>query len=165
MTQKMALKLHDTDNVAVCTSEISVGDIVAVVAPDGARTEVKAVSDIAFCNKIALQTIAEGDVILKYGETIGRALTGIPIGALADHLDILPSLKAEDSWIKHRMPTFVGLTPAFLDGRTSRPLLLCQQCEALPQEYCGPHSRHGHAPHHSAGMSTDVLSDLSCLQI
>ena len=33
MTQKMALKLHDTDNVAVCTSEVSAGDIVAVVAP------------------------------------------------------------------------------------------------------------------------------------
>ena len=71
MTQKMALKLHDTDNVAVCTSEVSAGDIVAVVALDGARTEVKATSDIAFCNKIALQTIAEGDVILKYGEAIG----------------------------------------------------------------------------------------------
>ena len=74
--------------------------------------------------------------------------------------DVLPSLKAEDSWIKRRMPTFVGLTPALLVGRSSRPLLLCQQCEALPQEYCGPHSRHGHAPHHSAGMSTDVHSDL-----
>ena len=71
MTQKMALKLHDTDNVAVCTSEVSAGDIVAVVAPDGARTGVKATSDLAFCNKIALQTIAEGDVILKYGEAIG----------------------------------------------------------------------------------------------
>ena len=80
-------------------------------------------------------------------------------------VDVLLSLKAEDSWIKRRMPTFVGLTPALLDGRSSRPLLLCQQCEALPQECCGPHSRHGHAPHHSAGMSTDVPSDLSCLQI
>lgn len=48
----------------------------------------KEASDIAFCNKIALQTIAEGDVILKYGEAIGRALTGIPIGALADHHNI-----------------------------------------------------------------------------
>ena len=34
------------------------------------------------------------------------------------------------------MPTFVGLTPALLDGRSSHPLLLCQQCEALPQECC-----------------------------
>ena len=102
MTQKMALKLHDTDNVAVCTSEISVGDIVAVVAPDGARTEVKAVSDIAFCNKIALQTIAEGDVILKYGEAIGRALTGIPIGALADHHNIAsqPRAYADEYFLK-----------------------------------------------------------------
>ena len=87
------------------------------------------------------------------------------IRASIESFDVLPSLKAEDSWIKRRMPTFVGLTPALLDGRSSRPLLLCQQCEALPQEYCGPHSRHGHAPHHSAGMSTDVYSDLSCLQI
>lgn len=46
MTQKMALKLHDTDNVAVCTSEVSAGDIVAVVALDGARTEVKATSSL-----------------------------------------------------------------------------------------------------------------------
>lgn len=94
MTQKMALKLHDTDNVAVCTSEVSAGDVVTVVAPDGARTEVKAVSDIAFCNKVALRTIAEGDVILKYGEAIGCAVTGIPIGALADHHNIASQPRA-----------------------------------------------------------------------
>ena len=41
-------------------------------------------------------------------------------------LDVLPRLKVGDSWIKRRMPTLVGLTPALLDGRSSRPLLLCQ---------------------------------------
>ena len=94
MTKKMALKLHDTDNVAVCTSEVSAGDVVTVVAPDGVRTEVTAVADIAFCNKVALRTIAEGDVILKYGEAIGRAVTGIPVGALADHHNIASQPRA-----------------------------------------------------------------------
>lgn len=94
MTQKMALKLHDTDNVAVCTSEVTVGDVVTVVAPDGARTEVTAVSDITFCNKVALRDIAEGDVILKYGEAIGRAVTAIAEGALADHHNIASQPRA-----------------------------------------------------------------------
>ena len=94
MTQKMALKLNDADNVAVCTSEVTAGDVVTVVAPDGARTEVTAVSDITFCNKIALRAIAEGEVILKYGEAIGRAVTAIDKGALADHHNIASQPRA-----------------------------------------------------------------------
>ena len=94
MTQKMALKLHDTDNVAVCTSEVTAGDVVTVVAPDGVRTGVTAVSDITFCNKVALRDISEGDVILKYGEAIGRAVTAIVKGALADHHNIASQPRA-----------------------------------------------------------------------
>ena len=112
-----------------------------------------------------------GDAAQKFNAGVTQGGLSSAADAAADKgidavlLDVLPRLKVGDSWIKRRMPTLVGLTPALLNGRSSRPLLLCQQCEALPQEYCGPHSRHGHAPHHSAGMSTDVLSDLSCLQI
>lgn len=88
MTRKIALKLHDDDNVAVCTSEVTPGDVVALISPDGAETEITARAAIAFCNKIALVDIAAGEEILKYGESIGRTTAAIPQGGLADHHNI-----------------------------------------------------------------------------
>ncbi len=83
-----ALHIKKTDNVAICTSAVAAGDTVEILEPDGTRGSIRAVSDIAFCNKIALCEIAEGEDIVKYGEIIGRATADIPKGALANDLNI-----------------------------------------------------------------------------
>ena len=86
--QVKALQMHALDNVAVCTADTSQGDVVTVIDPEKGTTEITSVSAIAFGNKIALQDIGVGDVITKYGEMIGRAISPIAKGELVNHLNI-----------------------------------------------------------------------------
>ncbi len=83
-----ALRINPKDNVAVCTSAVSAGNPVEILEPDGSRAEVVAVTDVPFCNKVALRDIAAGDEILKYGEVIGKATEAIPKGALVNDRNI-----------------------------------------------------------------------------
>lgn len=76
MTQRF-IRLHQEDNVAVLRENaISGADM-----GDG----VIANSDIPSGHKIALKVIAEGDVVLKYGQPIGTAICAIAPG---DHVHI-----------------------------------------------------------------------------
>ncbi len=102
MTRKIALKLHDDDNIAVCTSEAATGDEITVVLPDGSEAPITAASAITFCNKIALKDLACGETVLKYGESIGRTTAAIPKGSLADHRNITsqPRAYADEYLIK-----------------------------------------------------------------
>ena len=52
-------------------------------------------------------------ILLEGSKSVGSKL---PRAKAPPIVDVLPSLKAEDSWIKRRMPTFIGLPPALLDG-------------------------------------------------
>lgn len=83
-----ALHINAKDNIAVCTSAVVTGDEVEILEPDGSRGSVTATMDVAFCNKIALRDIAEGEDIVKYGEVIGKATMAIAKGSLANDKNI-----------------------------------------------------------------------------
>ena len=70
-----ALRLKDDDNVAVCLRAVPGGTELDF---DGQR--VVARDAIPAGHKIALRPIAAGELILKYGQTIGRAGVAIAPG-------------------------------------------------------------------------------------
>lgn len=71
--------MHPKDNVATAMEEIRAGEEVAVPLAGGLLT-VTAAESIPFGFKIALQDIPQGEIIRKYGETIGRASAPITRG-------------------------------------------------------------------------------------
>lgn len=68
--------LDATDNVATAITDIAQGDTVQAQG----RT-ITTVEAIPFGHKVALKPLADGEVILKYGESIGLALGAIAEGA------------------------------------------------------------------------------------
>ena len=76
-----AIQIDDRDNVATVTSEISKGEQVEVLSPEGSiLIRAEAMGDIPFGHKIALKPLARGEEIVKYGEVIGVASAGIEVG-------------------------------------------------------------------------------------
>ncbi len=92
MPAKRALIMHPYDNVATALEEIRAGEEVAVPVVGTALT-LRALEAIPFGFKIALQEIPKGEIIRKYGETIGRAGTNVPKGALV-HIHNLEGTRA-----------------------------------------------------------------------
>ena len=76
MNAKDALKISETDNVAVALKALSGGAEVTV----GSRTVVIREPILAY-HKFALEDIASGDRVFKYGEVIGEATADIPAGS------------------------------------------------------------------------------------
>jgi altronate dehydratase small subunit len=82
--------------------EIEAGEEVRV--PVGERTlSLEARERIPFGFKIALQDIARGDIIRKYGETIGKASRAIAKGALV-HIHNLEGTRARGDLAKGGQP-------------------------------------------------------------
>ncbi len=72
-------KVTPKDMVAVVIREIRPGE--TITFSDGAASaQVTAVTGIPAAHKIALQDIAQGQEVIKYGEPIGRASAAIPKG-------------------------------------------------------------------------------------
>jgi predicted RecA/RadA family phage recombinase len=71
-----AIRMDAKDNVAVVTTDVKAGDVVHL--DDG--TEVRAAEDVPRGGKVALASIAIGEVIRRYGETIGLATEEIAAG-------------------------------------------------------------------------------------
>ncbi len=92
MPAKRALIMHPYDNVATALEEIRAGEEV-VVPVVGTALTLRALEAIPFGFKIALQEIPKGEIIRKYGETIGRAGTNVPKGALV-HIHNLEGTRA-----------------------------------------------------------------------
>ncbi len=79
---KKAVQIDEKDNVATVTSDISPGEVMEVYSPAGNIVlRPMATDKIPFGHKIALINLETGDRIIKYGETIGLASTGIKAGA------------------------------------------------------------------------------------
>jgi len=92
MPTKRALIMHPSDNVATAVEEIQAGEEVAI--PMGRKVlSICAIEAIPFGFKIALQDIPRGEIIRKYGETIGTAGTNIAQGALV-HIHNLEGTRA-----------------------------------------------------------------------
>ncbi len=92
MPAKRALIMHPKDNVATTVEEIQPGDQVRV-AGGGEVRSLAAVEAIPFGFKIALEEIPQGAIIVKYGETIGKAGRSITKGALV-HVHNLEGTRA-----------------------------------------------------------------------
>ena len=75
-----ATLLAEHDNVAVVLRPVVAGETVRVRTPAGTR-EVVALEPIPLCHKIALDDIAPGSDVLKYGWCIGEARSPIRHGA------------------------------------------------------------------------------------
>jgi altronate dehydratase small subunit len=74
-----ALVMDPRDHVATAIKDLESGQKVAYRVQDQVR-EVVLVDAIAFGHKLALQDIAQGTDICKYGEVIGRTTVSIRAG-------------------------------------------------------------------------------------
>lgn len=74
-----AIKINVRDNCAVLLTDVKQGEPVEV-RTDAGICSVDARSAIASGHKIALQSLAADEPIIKYGEEIGRALSAIEAG-------------------------------------------------------------------------------------
>ncbi|NWF54884.1 MAG: UxaA family hydrolase [Syntrophaceae bacterium] len=92
MAAKRALIMHPKDNVATAVEEIQAGEQVKTAGGGEART-LTAAEAIPFGFKIALEEIPPGAIIVKYGETIGKAGQPIAKGALV-HVHNLEGTRA-----------------------------------------------------------------------
>jgi len=92
MPAKRALIMHPSDNVATAVEEIQPGEEVAVPVGQGVLC-LRAAEKIPFGFKVALQEIPRGEIIRKYGETIGTASTPILKGAMV-HIHNLDGTRA-----------------------------------------------------------------------
>ncbi|MGI2260483.1 UxaA family hydrolase [Shewanella sp. GXUN23E] len=78
-----AIKLAANDNVATLLGDVQKHEAVEIISADNeVIAEIKALQKITFGNKIALFDIASGERIFKAGHSIGKAITGIPLGQL-----------------------------------------------------------------------------------
>ena len=92
MPAKRALIMHVSDNVATAVEDISASDDVAIPLPTQSLL-LQARERIPFGFKIALQELPVGEIIRKYGETIGKASLPIAKGALV-HVHNLEGTRA-----------------------------------------------------------------------
>jgi len=78
---KRAIMMDEKDNVATALVGLVAGERVEVVSSAQEVLEQVMVKDaIPLGHKIALANMAEGDEVIKYGETIGKASRDISVG-------------------------------------------------------------------------------------
>ena len=81
MELKLALKVDDLDNVAtIFANGITDGMQVEMRDKKGVSEIITVHGDVPYGHKIAVKDIAEGEPIMKYGESIGRASCDIKKG-------------------------------------------------------------------------------------
>ena len=86
-----AIMLTARDNVATALRDLASGEMAVVGVMDETR-RVAICEPIAFGHKFAVAPVYKGDLILKYGEVIGRATRDIPTGGHA-HVHNIESLR------------------------------------------------------------------------
>lgn len=78
-SEKTALVIHSSDNVAVALTNLKEGERCFVRNNEnGEFVTVK--KDISFGHKIALRQIDKNESVIKYGEEIGKAMESIEKG-------------------------------------------------------------------------------------
>ena len=85
MTEKAAnvLLLSDKDNVAIALEDLSVNDTAYVLSPVDRAVAMKKIvikENIPFGHKVAIQSIAANETVIKYGYTIGLAVEDMGTG-------------------------------------------------------------------------------------
>lgn len=84
--------LNNKDQIATALRPLSAGES-ACLKIEGGYSEIAIKEDIPICHKFAVEYIRSGDVIHKYGESIGIASEDIDSGAHV-HIHNLKSLRA-----------------------------------------------------------------------
>ena len=98
--RKIALKVHDKDNVATLFANgVFRGSEVEVQDKSGRREVLRVLSDVPYGHKIAIQDISLGQLIIKYGEEIGIATRNIRAGEHV-HVQNLDSMRGRGDWGK-----------------------------------------------------------------
>lgn len=94
----IALQADAKDNVATVFAEgIVEGAEVQVLDPMGAKSPLVVRGTVPYGHKIALQDIAAGELIIKYGEEIGVATRDIRQGDYV-HVHNLDSMRGRGDW-------------------------------------------------------------------
>ena len=75
--QSNAVVHHQDDNVAIAVRPVGAGEAVLV----NAEERVRAAEDVDVGHKIALSSIASGEIVYRYGEPIVEATEAIRAGA------------------------------------------------------------------------------------
>ena len=76
---RKAIVIKESDNVATALADLLPGQVLTIDLPSG-REEVTVRDSIPFGHKFAIRPIPKGQAVIKYGETIGRALQEIEVG-------------------------------------------------------------------------------------
>lgn len=94
------IKVHSEDNVAIIVN--SGGLPAGTVFPCGLTI----IEDVPQGHKVALQALAQGEAIIRYGETIGYAIKPIPKGSwIEESLVVMPAApELEDLPLGNKMP-------------------------------------------------------------
>jgi len=88
-----AVVIDPKDNVATLLSDVKASVVVVVISTCGdVVKEVEAVQSIPFGHKIAITRIERNDLVLKYGEVIGKATEPIEEGEHV-HIHNIKSLR------------------------------------------------------------------------
>ena len=83
-----AFVIESKDNVATALAQLAPGKV--MLLGDALSSQITALEEIPKGHKIALRDIAEGEQIMKYGISIGRATKAIPAGSWV-HLHVMCS--------------------------------------------------------------------------
>lgn len=89
MWKKEGLVLHEKDNVGIALNDLTAGNEILI---DEGQT-IDLLEDIPYGFKFALCPIGKEELIIKYGETIGRAIEAIKPGSLV-HIHNIEGLRA-----------------------------------------------------------------------
>ena len=74
-----ALMIDESDNVVTCVDEVSAGSDVFYRKGDDILS-VTAIENIPYCHKVALKDFAEGEDVIKYGESLGKTNCAVKKG-------------------------------------------------------------------------------------
>jgi len=74
-----ALRINTADNVAVATVALAAGQE-ACFRDSDSETCIRTNADVPIYHKICIRDIAKGEHIIKYGESLGIALSDIKAG-------------------------------------------------------------------------------------
>jgi altronate dehydratase small subunit len=74
-----AIIINEKDNVATAIVALEAGSVVSVEI-QGRREKIKLLSSIPPGHKFALQEVAQGGNVIKYGETIGQTTSPVMRG-------------------------------------------------------------------------------------
>jgi altronate dehydratase len=90
-----AIVINGKDNVATALTSLAKGARISVEIQDRLQT-ITLISDIPAGHKFALKDIAEGDLVIKYGESIGQSIAEICCGEYVHVHNMISRPKGED---------------------------------------------------------------------